>query len=550
MDLSITGSRVLSLLGALAATAAAAEPVNVVFFNGDVLPGVEADGGQMPRMHAVAVREGRVAALGSDVEVLALAGPSTERVDLGGHFAMPGFNDAHLHLASGGFEVIRLDLREARSLAELKALVAKRAGWVPPGQWILGRAWDHTRWNPPRLPDRRDLDAVAPHHPVLLTRVDGHIAVANSAALTVLGINRDTPAPAGGKVDRDGKGEPTGILRETAYLAAVAKLPPPSADERRRAAETALETLASSGVTSAQDNSEWDDFLVYEALEKEGRLTARISEWLPFDAPLPTLQERRAHHSAGDPLLHTGMLKGFMDGSLGSRTAALLAPYSDEPANKGIPRYGPELEALAKERAAAGFQIGFHAIGDRAVAMALDAFAAASPVRPRIEHAQVVNREELARFKALEVIASMQPSHLLTDMRWAEQRLGPDRARLSYAWASFLKAGVTLAFGTDYPVESVNPLRGLYSAVTRKDEAGQHSYYPEEKITLGQAVRAYTVGSAYAENAERDKGTLEVGKWADFVVLDRDLFAVPPAELLKARVLRTVVGGKTVYHQR
>jgi predicted amidohydrolase YtcJ len=520
---------------------------DAVFFHGDVLPGITAQGEPMPRVQAIAIRDGRVVALGTDKEILGLAGPRTERVDLDRHFTMPGFNDAHLHLASGGFEALRLDLRGVRSIDELKRLLAERAQSTPAGQWILGRAWDHTLWSPARLPDRRDLDAAAPGHPVLLTRVDGHIAVANSAALAALGVTRATVDPAGGKVDRDSGGEPTGILRETALTAALAKLPPPSAGDRRLAIEVALGQFARAGVTSAQDYSDWADFLVYEALEKEGKLTARISEWLPFDAPVATLRERRAHHDAADPMLHTGMLKGFMDGSLGSRTAALFEPYADEPTNSGIPRYGPELNGLAKERASAGFQLGFHAIGDRAVATALDAFAAASPTRPRIEHAQVLTRDEVARFKTLGVIASMQPSHLLTDMRWAQQRLGPARARLSYAWASFLKAGVTLAFGTDYPVESVNPMRGLYAAITRKDEAGESDYFPEERLTLAQAVRAYTVGAAFAENAEGEKGTLEVDKLADFVVLDCDLFAVSPAVLLKARVLRTVVAGRTVH---
>ena len=307
-----------------------------------------------------------------------------------------------------------------------------------------------------------------------------------------------------------------------------------------------------------QDNSDWEDFLVYEELEKEGKLTLRISEWLMFNQPLALLQEHRAHHPAEDPMLHTAMLKGFMDGSLGSRTAALMAPYTDDPGNSGLPQYDQAtLNRMAVERSAAGFQLGFHAIGDRAAQMALDAFAEAErdahqnhrerDFRFRIEHDQIIDPGQIDEYRKLGVIASVQPNHLLTDMSWAVERIGPERAKTSYPWRSFLDQGVRIAFGTDYPVEPITPFRGVYSAVTRKNEAGTKEYFPAQKLTIQEALAAYTTGAAYAQFAEKEKGTLAPGMLADFVVLDRDLTKIPPPQILKTQVLRTVVGGKTVY---
>ncbi len=315
------------------------------------------------------------------------------------------------------------------------------------------------------------------------------------------------------------------------------------------------------GITSLQDNSPWDDFLALEQLEHQDHLPVRVSEWLAFSDPVDTLKQHRAHHAQDDRMLHTGMLKGFMDGSLGSRTAALNAPYADDSGNTGIPRYAQaQLNTLTRERAAAGFQLGFHAIGDRAVEMALNGFYAGGVcnnthatnltdcvLRPRIEHSQVLDAPDFDRYKQLGVIASMQPNHLLTDMAWAEQRLGHERARYSYAWKSFLDHGVPLAFGTDYPVEPITPFRGIYCAVTRQNEAGTQTYFPEEKLTIAQALYAYTQGSAYAELAESYKGTLEPGKVADFVVLDRDLTTIPARDILGTQVLRTVVAGHATY---
>ncbi|HWG39335.1 MAG TPA: amidohydrolase, partial [Candidatus Acidoferrales bacterium] len=500
------------------------------------------------RFQAIAVAHGKVIAIGTNGEIQKLKTSKTQVVDLGGHFVMPGFNDAHVHLGSGGFEKLNVDLVGSKSLDDMKQRIAARVKTAAPGEWIIGRGWDHTLWAEQKTPTRADIDAVTGGHPAIFNRVDGHIAIANSAALKAAGISAQSPDPHGGKIDRDDKGEPTGILRETAMSLVGEKIPPPTMAQRRKAAELALADAARSGITSAQDNSDWEDFLTYEQMEKEGKLTLRIAEWLPFDAPVEQLIKMRQRHSAKDPMLHTTMLKGFMDGSLGSRTAAMLAPYNDDPKNSGIPRYEQDkLNAMTAERAGNGFQIGFHAIGDRAARMALDAFAYAvqksnkKNLRFRIEHDQVIAPEDFSKYKALGVIASVQPNHLLTDMNWAESHLGPERAKHSYPWKEFEDNGVRLAFGTDYPVEPITPFRGLYAAITRKNEAGTKEYYPEQKLTIDHAIYAYTIGSAYAEFAEEKKGQLTPGMLADFIVLDRDITKVAPPEILKTRVLRTVV---------
>jgi predicted amidohydrolase YtcJ len=537
---------------------------DVIFVNGNIWTGVAAH----PRATAIAIHEGNVLAIGTDAEVRKLAAKNAQTIDLGGRFVMPGFNDAHLHFASGGITKLQVELAGTKSLEEMKSRIAEKAKSAQPGEWILGRGWDQTKWTKEVLPTRQDLDQVTAGHPAIFGRADGHIAVANSAAMQAAGVTRDTKAPAGGQIDVDANGEPTGVFRESAMQLIHSKIPDPTPAQRRRGIELALQEAAEFGLTSIQDNSEWADFLVYEELEREGKLSVRISEWLPFGASVRTLQQHRASHPATDRMLHTTMLKGYMDGSLGSSTAVLLAPYSDDPnkKNKGLPQFEqPKLNQMSDERAAAGFQLGFHAIGDGAAQMALDAFAdaqrfarehAANPqaakrdFRFRIEHAQVITPDQFDQFKKLGVIASMQPNHLLTDLYWAEHRIGPERAKHSYPWREFLQHGVPLAFGTDYPVEPLTPFRGVYAAVTRKSEDGKRTYYPEQKLTIGEALAAYTTGAAYAEFAETFKGTLATGMLADFVVLDRDLTKVPPEQILGTRVLRTVVGGKTVYEAK
>ncbi len=550
------GCRGLLLCCLLAApplfSAATPAPVVAIYYHGNILTGVDLGDGNAQRVTAIAVGEHQIVAIGDDAAILRQKQPGTKLFDLHGAFVMPGINDAHVHLGYAGRMKLTVDLTGSTSLAEMLQRVKAAAAAAPAGDWLLGGGWDHTLWPTRTLPTRQDLDAVTGGHPAMFVRVDGHIAVANSAALALSGVTNQTPDPKGGQLDHDAQGNLTGIVREDSGQELIQRhIPAPSHDLRRRAILLALKDAATHGVTSVQDNSDWDDFLVYQELERQGQLPVRISEWLSFNDPVDVLVAHRASHPASDRMLRTGMLKGFMDGSLGSRTAALLSPYSDDPGNSGLPRYDQErLDAKTKERAAAGFQIGFHAIGDRAVEMALNAFAAAGSSaarRDRIEHSQVVDPQDIPRYKALGIIASMQPSHLLTDMNWAPARLGAQRSRYAYAWKAFLDAGVPLAFGTDYPVEPITPFRGIYAGVTRSNEAGTASYFPQDKLTIGQVLFAYTQGSAYAEFAEGFKGKLIPGYVADFVVLDRDLTKVPAPAILKTQVLRTVVDGRTVY---
>jgi len=547
-------------------SAASGPKADTVYVHANVYTGVRSNAqfSSILREEAIAVRGDRIQAVGKNGDIEKLKGPQTQVIDLGGHFVMPGFNDAHLHLADAGLQKLNVDLTGVRTLDEFRQRVLAKVETAKPGEWILGGGWDETMWAVKALPSRWDLDEVSGGHPVILDRVDGHLAVANTRALRLASITIASRDPQGGQIDRDANGQPTGILRDTAQGAVRTVIPQPTHEARRHGIEVALADLAEQGVTSAQDYSpDWQNFQIYEELEKDGKLTTRISEWLAFDDSIEELQKKRDSHPQSDLMLHTGMLKGFMDGSLGGHTAALLEPYADDPNNSGLPRYETaKLNDMARERVLAGFQLGFHAIGDKGVQMALDAFAEAEKVareqkakaanggddyRLRIEHAQVTTPAQIVRFKELKVIASMQPSHVLTDMRWAQDRLGPKRAATSYAWAAFLNKGVPLAFGTDYPVEPVTPFRGLYAAVTRKSEDGKQQYFPEQRLTMDQAIAAYTTGSAFAEFEEKEKGKLEPGMLADFIVLDRDVTASSAEKVLATKVLRTVVGGKTVY---
>jgi predicted amidohydrolase YtcJ len=545
---------------------APAPKADAIYIHGNIYTGVPAavQFSSVLREEAIAVRGDRIQAVGKNADIQKLKGPQTQVIDLGGRFVMPGFNDAHLHLADAGLNKLNVDLTGVKTLEEFRERLRAKVQTAKGDEWIQGGGWDETLWPVNRLPSRWDLDAVSENHPVYLDRVDGHLAVANTRALQLADITIASHDPEGGLIDRDANGQPTGILREKAKQAVGAVIPSPTHDKRRGGIEVALADLAEHGVTSAQDYSPaWENFQIYEELEKEGKLTARISTWLPFDLAVEDLKKRRDSHPQSDLMLHTGMLKAFMDGSVGGHTAAMLEPYADDPKTSGLPQYdAAKLNEMAKERVLAGFQLGFHAIGDKGIQLALDAFAEAEKAareqkvkagnggndfRLRVEHAQVPTSAEIARFKELKVIASMQPSHVLTDMRWVNERIGSKRAATSYAWAAFLNKGVTLAFGTDYPVEPVTPFRGLYAAVTRKSEDGKQEFFPEQKLTMDQAITAYTTGSAFAEFEEKEKGRLVPGMLADFVVLDRDITGVSAEKLLAAKVLRTVVGGKTVY---
>ena len=544
-----------------------------LFHNGRILTGEHLLSPAPRIVPALLVIDGLVAAEGSAKDLERAAPSATLRIDLHGAFAMPGFNDAHLHLGEGARQRREVNLAGARTLEEALARIEQAAATAQPGAWLTGGGWDETLWPESALPSRHDLDRATGDRPAVFARIDVHLAVANSNALRLGGITRDTAAPPAAAIDRGTAGEPTGILRERAARDLVERhIPPATLEQRKQALRLVLAEALSLGITSVQDNSTDEDFAALRSLHAAGELPLRVSEWLPFDAPLDELIERRAA-APQDRFLRTGMLKAFLDGSLGSRTAALVAPYWDAPDTTGIPLYSQErLNQLARQRAAAGFQLGFHAIGDRSLQMALDAFAAVEAAnrqagRPtenrfRIEHAQIATGHAAARAHALGAIASMQPCHLLTDMRWARQRLGPERAAGLHAWRSFLSAGVPLAFGTDFPVEPLNPFRGLYAAVTRQgDPPLPEPFFPDQRLSMPEALFACTQGAAFAENAEAWKGVLRPGSVADFVVLDRDLLALgpdpappwdrsrdsDPRAILDTQVLRTVVNGQTVY---
>jgi predicted amidohydrolase YtcJ len=503
-----------------------------------------------------------------DPEIKPWIGPQTRVIDLHGQFVMPGFNDAHVHIGQSALAKLAVSFKGVRSLAEFQQRVRESLKDHQPGEWITGFGWDQTLWPDKRDPTREDLDAVSTANPMFFSRVDGHVAVANSLALKLAGVSRETADPPAGRIVRDPHtNEPTGLLQEPGATNLVySKISAPSMDERRRGIELVLADAARTGVTSMQDNSylevstnvsfSKENFLIYQQLRKEGKLTTRITEWLDFTLPVAKLEELRREWGSTDPWLKTGALKGFLDGSLGSRTAALLAPYSDAPGTSGMLYMDPEkLQSMAIERDRARFQLAFHAIGDRANRLALDTFAAVVAAdgprdrRDRVEHAQVVALDDFARFGKLDIVASMQPSHLLDDERWAGDRLGPERSRGAYAWRTMEQNGVHLAFGTDHPVEPINPLRGVYACVTRQLPQGGPSWQPQESLPMKDCLRAYTVGSAYAEFEEKRKGMIAPGMFADLVVYPVDLNQASAHDLLMTPVKMTIVGGRIVYQQ-
>ena len=534
----------------------------------EVAPGLAADlvlrGGRvwagkgLPPATALAARDGRVVAVGGDAEIAAWIGPPTKVVDLAGRLAVPGFNDAHVHFLSGGFGLLSVDLRGARDEADMARLIGAHARTLPRGTWILEGNWDHEAWPSKALPTRQAIDALSPDHPVFVQRLDGHMALANSVALRRAGVTRETADPPGGTIVRDAAGEPTGVLKDNATDLVTRVIPEPSREMNLRAARAALREAARVGVTSIQDNSAVDALPTYQALRARGELTARMNVWR-YATAMPALMQAGIRSGLGDEWIRVGALKILADGSMGSGTAAFFEPYSDDPKTSGLLLQPiADLERAITDADAAGFQLAVHTIGDRANSLVLDAFEKAARAngprdrRFRIEHAQVVRKQDLPRFRALGVIASIQPSHCIDDMRWAERRIGHERARDSYNFRSFTAAGIPVAFGTDWFVEPLDPRLGLYAAVTREFPTGGPAggWFPEEKIGLEDALDLYTRGSAYAEFAETTKGTLERGRLADIVVFARDLFTVEPRAILETPVDLTIVGGRIVFQRQ
>jgi predicted amidohydrolase YtcJ len=512
-----------------------------------------------PRAEALAIRGDRILFVGSERGALTYKGPRTRVLDLDGRAVVPGFIDSHAHLAGLGEQLRRLDLVGTRSLSEIVDLVRERARRVPKGQWIVGRGWDQNDWPDTRLPRHEELSEAVPDHPVLLGRVDGHAVFVNAKALEIAGITRDTPDPEGGRIVRDPEtGEPTGVLVDAAVGLVAGHVPPPTKAERRDAILLAVDECLRWGVTTIHDAGVGLETIeLYEQLAKEGRFRLRNYVMIASDdATLDRFFKTGPQVGLYDNHLTIRSIKMLADGALGSRGAALLEPYSDEPDQRGLVTERPErIREVAVRALKNGFQLNVHAIGDRANRFVLDAFEAALEEVPvadhrfRIEHAQVIHWQDIPRFAELDVIPSMQQSHQMSDMYWAIDRLGWTRARGAYAWRSLLNTGVVIAAGTDFPVEPVNPFRTFLAAITRRDEQGWPAggWFPEQKMTRREALESMTIWGAYAAFEEDLKGSLTPGKLADIVVLSQDIMAVAPERILDTQVEMTILGGEIVY---
>lgn len=551
-------SRVL-LLGWLvvAPLAAAAEPAADLVLRGGIVHTLDA---ARPRAEAVAVREGRIVAVGSSAELLPLVGSATRVIELGGATLVPGFKESHAHLLGIGFARMTVDLVGARSYAEVVERVAVAVRGARPGEWIQGRGWHEEKWTSPPTPAVRGfpthqaLSAVSPDNPVVLSRADGHAVLVNAKAMRLAGLARTSQPPAGGEIVRDASGEPTGILVDNAER--LVQAPPPSPEQTRRALELAMDACLEEGVTSFDDaGADFDTVALYREYAAAGKLRIRL---FPMLAGLETLRRfERPELGLGGGLLTIRLVKLYADGALGSRGAVLLEPYSDDPGNAGFFTTPPEtlLEAV-RYALAHGFQVGTHAIGDRANRVVLDLYEKALAERPtpdhrfRVEHAQILDAADIPRFAKLGVVASMQGIHATSDRPWAPARLGMERVKEgAYVWRKLLASGARIVNGSDAPVEPLSPLLSYYASVTRQDASGQPpgGFDPEERMTREQALRSYTLDAAWGSFAERETGSIEVGKRADLTVLSRDILSVPDAELLGTRVLYTVVDGRVAF---
>ena len=548
----------VSTFALLAATALAHTPnhyADQVFRNGNIHT-MDPD---RPRAEALATRGDRIIAIGSSADLKPLIGPQTKLHDLSGKTVLPGLIDAHCHVASlGSFGLGHIDLSYAESFDDVVQAVAERVKTARPGQWILGGRWDHESWPERKMPAHTRLSAVSPDNPVWLTRVDGHVSLANAAAMKLAGITVDTRSPPGGEIIRDERGSLTGLFVDNADVLIVAKIDDPAdpADLILKAQELCLAVgltgLHDAGITPGE-------VAVYRQLADSGKLKIRVYAMVAARAA----EEYFAQHGLliGDRLT-VRSAKLFADGAMGSRGAWMYEPYADRPTDSdGRPYTGlnlmtPEfIRRLADDGLRKGYQLCTHAIGDRANRETLDAYESALKQHPqpdhrfRIEHAQVLSPQDIPRFATLGVVPAMQPTHATSDMRWCEARIGPQRSRGAYAWASVLRAGARIAGGSDFPVESHNPFLGIYAAITRQDKDGNPpgGWYPEQCMTRTEVLRSFTIDAAYAAFEEGQKGSLTAGKLADFIIIDRDVMTCPPREILGTRVIRTILGGEPVY---
>jgi len=517
---------------------------------------------QKPRAEAVAIHGSRIIAVGSEADIAKWIGPATKKIDAQGKTVLPGFIDSHVHFSTGGGEISSVHLRDANTPQEFARRIGEHAKKLPKGEWMLGGTWDHELWGGTPLPSHDWIDSVTPDTPVFVSRYDGHMAMANALALRLAGVTRETKDPPGGTIVRDKDGNPTGLMKDAAMGLVFRVIPPPSEEQLLRMIHAAMDEARRFGVTSVHDISSTEDVRAYQVLAGRGELTLHIYCITPLPQwEGPATAGIRA--GFGNDWIHLGALKGFADGSLGSTTALFEQPYNDAPETSGLPNEMmlPEGNMLKMALGAdkAGLQLAIHAIGDKAIRTMLDVYTevakqdgARTDRRWRIEHAQHLRPEDFARFAQLGVIASVQPYHAIDDGRWAEKRIGHERAKTTYAFRTLLDHGVRLAFGSDWTVAPLNPMQGLYAAVTRATLDGKNpgGWFPEQKLKLGEAIQAYTMGSAFAEFGEKEKGSLTPGKLADIVVLDSDLFAIAPEKIKDVTVRYTIVGGKIVHSDR
>lgn len=518
-----------------------------------------------PWVEALAVNGDRISRVGKTSEIKKLVGRETRVVDLHGSLVLPGFIDSHTHFLKGGISLGSVQLRDVTSREEFVARVAAKVRELEKGEWILEGNWDHEQFSPPELPRKEWIDAVSPDNPVCVTRYDLHIALANSLALKLAGITKDTPSPEGGEIQKDpDTGEPTGIVRDAALAMVTKNIPEPTLNMRTKAVLAALRHAAEVGVTSVNDMAEapifGQSFEIYQQLHQEGRLTTRIYFYIPIDK-MDIYEELRLKTPFGNNWLEIGGLKGFVDGGVGASTAYFFEPYADNPRTCGLlaPQMFPEgiMEHRVRRASEEGLQVAIHAIGDKANALILDIYEHISdggPVKDRrfrIEHAQHLREKDIERFGRLGIIASVQPYHAADDGRWMENRIGPERCRTTYAFKSLLDHGAVLALGSDWPVAPLDPLQGIHAAVTRQTTDGKKpgGWYPEQKISVEEAIKGYTWNGAYATFSEDDKGSLEAGKLADIVVLDQNLFKIDSPKIKETRVTMTIVGGRVVYER-